>query len=145
MATRKLPSTAFKPGQSGNPRGKPKGARNHTTRAVLELLESGVLDVTKAVLTAAKKGDLTACRLVLERIIPPSKERPVTIALPTTATAQGCCEAQNAILAAVGSGDLLPGEGVALAGIVENHRRAIETKELERRIATIEEKQNERS
>ncbi len=27
---------AFKPGESGNPAGKPKGAKNHTTRAIKE-------------------------------------------------------------------------------------------------------------
>jgi hypothetical protein len=29
----------FKPGQSGNPKGKPKGALNQTTRAAQELLD----------------------------------------------------------------------------------------------------------
>ena len=136
----KISKTAFKPGVSGNPAGKPKGARNHTTRAVLALLDDGVLAVTKAVLEAAKQGDLAACRIVLERIIPPCRERPVDISLPGTGSAQGCSDAQNAILQAVGAGDLLPGEGVALAGIVENRRRSVETFELEQRIANLENK-----
>ncbi len=138
MATRKPPTNGFKPGMSGNPKGKPKGARNHTTRAVLALLEDGVLEVTKSVLEAAKQGDLAACRLVLERIIPPSKERPISIDLPSTESVLGCSNAQDAILQAVGTGDLLPGEGVALAGIVENRRRSIESVELEQRISALE-------
>ena len=140
MSTRKPPANGFKPGVSGNPKGKPKGARNHTTRAVLALLEGGVLEVTKSVLDAAKGGDLAACRLVLERIIPPSKERPVSIDLPSTGSVQGCSDAQDAILQAVGVGDLLPGEGATLAAIIENRRRSIETVELESRITVLEQK-----
>ena len=131
----------WKKGQSGNPAGKPKGARNHTTRAVLALLEDGVLEVTKTVLEAAKGGDLAACRLVLERIIPPSKERPVSIDLPDTGTAHGCADASNVILQGVAAGDLLPGEGATLAGIVESRRRCIETQELENRVTKLEMKE----
>lgn len=137
----KKTSTRFKKGVSGNPRGKPKGARNHATRAVLALMEEGVLDVTRAVLAAARGGDLAACRLVIERIIPPSKERPVSIDLPDTTTVQGCVEAANAVLQAVGDGDLLPGEAAILSGVIENRRRSIETLELEARITALEGKE----
>jgi hypothetical protein len=43
-------------------------------------------------------------------------------------------------LSAVATGELTPGEGTALAGIVEQHRKAIETQELEQRIAALEAK-----
>lgn len=140
MATKKAPATAFKPGQSGNPAGKPKGARNHATRAILKLIEGGAEEITIAVLDAAKGGDMGAARFILERIAPPLRERPVSIDLPDIGTAAGIAEAQAAILQAVGSGELLPGEGATLAGIVENRRRAIETIELELRITALEEK-----
>jgi hypothetical protein len=40
----------------------------------------------------------------------------------------------------VGAGDLLPGEGTALAGMVEARRKAVETLELEQRISALESK-----
>lgn len=135
---RKLPPSAWKPGQSGNPRGKPAGARNKATMAVLKLMETGAKEITEAVVAAAKAGDLTAARMVLDRLAPPSKERPVSLDLPATDTAAGIAQAQGAILAAVAAGDLLPGEGTALAGLVEGHRRALETNELDRRITALE-------
>lgn len=138
MTTKKAPATAFKPGQSGNPAGKPKGARNHATRSILKLIDGGAEEITRAVIDAAKGGDMAAARFILERIVPSAKERPVSLKLPDTSTADGCSEAQSAILQAVGMGELLPGEGATLAGIVENRRRSIETLELEERITALE-------
>ena len=63
-----------------------------------------------------------------------------TCALPISETtnAAGIADAQDAILRAVAGGDLLPGEGATLAGIVEARRKALETQELESRIAALE-------
>lgn len=140
MTDKRKHPAAFRPGQSGNPAGKPKGARNHATRAVLELMEGGAEEITRAILTAAKDGDMAAARFVLERIAPPLRERPISIDLPAIDTADGIAAAQSAILQAVGIGDLLPGEAATLAGIVENRRKAIETQELSARLEELERK-----
>ena len=127
-------------GQSGNPTGKPAGARNKATRMVQSIMEGGAREITEAVVGLAKEGDLSAARLVLERLVPPAKERPICLSLPDTSTADGIAQAQNVILQAVAAGDLLPGEGSTLAGIVEARRKAVETLELEQRITALEEK-----
>ena len=134
---RKAPQT-WQPGQSGNPKGKPLGARNRATMAVLKLMESGAKEITEAVVKAAKDGDMTAARFILDRLAPPARERPLSLKLPSTTDAAGVAEAQAAILQAVAVGDLMPGEATALAGIVEARRKAIETAELEARIAALE-------
>jgi hypothetical protein len=106
---------------------------------VLRLMQQGAKEITQAVVDAARAGDLSAARLVLERLAPPMRERPISIVLPSTDTAQGINEAQQAIIEAVGSGELLPGEGSALAGLVEARRKALETIELEERVTALEE------
>jgi hypothetical protein len=53
----------FKPGQSGNPKGRPKGALNKTTRAARVLLENEAADLTRKLVELGKGGDLTALRL----------------------------------------------------------------------------------
>jgi hypothetical protein len=58
----------FKPGKSGNPSGKPKGARNKTTLAMEKLLDDDAATITSKAIELAKNGDLTALRLCLERI-----------------------------------------------------------------------------
>ena len=105
---------------------------------VLALMEGGAEEITQAVVAAAKKGDLAAARLVIERLAPPLRERPLSLPLPDTRTASGVSEAQQAILDAVGGGEILPGEGTALAGILEARRKALETVELEQRISALE-------
>ncbi len=47
-------------------------------------------------------------------------------------------QAMGAILASVAAGELSPSEGTAVAGLVELNRRALETSELEQRIAALE-------
>lgn len=132
--------TTWKPGQSGNVAGKPPGTRNKATRMVLALMENGAEAITKKVIELAEAGDLAAARLVIERLAPPVRERPIALDLPDTATADGVSKAQQSVLEAVGCGELLPGEGQILAGIIETRRKAIETDEIERRIAALESK-----
>lgn len=142
MTDKRIPSAAWKPGESGNPRGKPKGAINKTTRLALELFEGGIKDIAAEVIAQAKAGDLTAARLVLDKLVPNARERAVELpGLPSTESPAGVAEAQAAILQAVAAGDLTPGEAATLSGIVENRRKAIETLELEKRIAQLEKRQ----
>jgi hypothetical protein len=132
-------SSLWKPGQSGNPAGKPPGTRNKATQVVLALMETGAEEITKAIIDAARNGDMAAARLVLDRLAPPARERPISLDLPDTSTIAGVNQAQQTILEAVGAGELLPSEGTTLATILESRRKAIETEELERRITALEE------
>ncbi len=130
----------WKNGESGNPIGKPAGARNKATVMVTAIMERGAREITEAVVGLAKEGDLSAARLVLERLVPPAKERPIALTLPETASAEGIAQAQGAILQAVAAGELLPGEAVTLSNIVEARRKALETQQLEQRITALESK-----
>jgi hypothetical protein len=44
----------------------------------------------------------------------------------------------SAILAAVANGELTPGEGQALASLIEAQRRTLETEDIEQRLRAIE-------
>jgi len=139
MNKRKAPLTAFKPGQSGNPKGRPKGALNRTTRAILSLMEGEAEDITRTAIEAAKGGDMAAVRLVLDRLVPIAKERHVALSgFPDTSTAAGISAASAAVVEAVTAGALTPGEGVTLSNLLEGRRKALETQELEARIAALE-------
>lgn len=136
--TRKT-ANAWKPGQSGNPKGRPKGSKNAATLLAIAAMEGELDAIVRAVIDAAKAGDMTAARLVVDKLVPAAKDRPVRISLPEIQDAAGCAKAQAHIVAEVADGELLPSEGTALAGLVEVQRRSIETQLLEERLTKIEE------
>lgn len=128
----------WKKGQSGNPRGRPKGSRNQATLLAIAAMEGELAEVVRVVIDAAKNGDMGAARLVVDKLIPATRERPLSIDLPAVATAEECAAAQAKVLSAVAAGDLLPSEGEVLAGLIEQQRRSLETSELSERLAVIE-------
>jgi len=138
MPKRAAPPTAFKKGTSGNPRGKPPGTKSKATMLLMSLMEAGAKDIAAAVIDAAKRGDIAAARIVLDRLIPPARERPVVLDLPPVTDTNGVAAAQAAILNAAASGAVLPSEAATLAGVVDARRRAIETVELEARLTALE-------
>jgi hypothetical protein len=66
--TGKEQDTRFKPGQSGNPNGRPKGSLNATTLAAQALLDGEAETLTRKAVELAKGGDLAALRLCLDRL-----------------------------------------------------------------------------
>src|SRR5215204_3489621 len=105
----------FEPGKSGNPEGRPKGARNKITLAVEQLLDSEAEALTRKAIELAKNGDLAAIRICLDRICPTRKDRHVSFALPAIETPADAVRASAAIVAAVADGELTPSEAGELA------------------------------
>jgi len=128
----------FKPGTSGNPKGKPRGARHKATLAALTLLQGEAEALTRVAINAAIAGDLTALKLCLERIIPPTKDHPVDVKLPKMTTVSDMPKFTAALLDAVSSGKLGPSEAEKLCKIVTAHREAIQISDFEQRIADLE-------
>jgi hypothetical protein len=108
----------FKKGQSGNPKGKPKGALNKTAMPAQQLLEADAQEITRKVIELAKQGNPMALKLCLERILPPRTERPIALKLPEVNVASDVPRALNAILASVSRGAITPSEAGILAGVV---------------------------
>ncbi len=128
----------FQKGQSGNPAGRPVGARHKTTLAIQSLLDGEGEALTRRAIELALAGDMVALRLCLERLAPPRKDAPVALDLPPVATAADIVAAQSAILAAVASGEITPSEGAALAALTDGLRKTIETNDLEQRLTALE-------
>src|SRR3954453_10141599 len=94
-------NTRFKPGRSGNPRGRPQGSRHRTTLAIDALLDGDAEKLTRKAVEMARAGDTVALRLCLDRLAPVRKDRPVTFALPTIETTADLPKASAALLEAV--------------------------------------------
>ena len=99
---------------------------------------AGAQEALRAVVEAAGKGDITAAALLLSRVWPARKVRPVYLDLPATETAADLVRALGAVAGAVANGTLTPEEGQQLASVLEAQGRSIEVMELEARIAALE-------
>ena len=134
MTTRKAPPHAWKPGQSGNAKGRRPG-----TGEVAKLrtaIAEHVPTIIEKLTAAALLGDVSAARLLLERVIPPLKaaEQAAPLALPDgTLTDHG-----RAVLGAVAPGTLAPGQGAAPLAGIGTLARVVELDELARRVAALE-------
>jgi hypothetical protein len=128
----------FTPGVSGNPAGKKPGTRNRTSRVAQKMMADDCEAVVRAVINAAKDGDMTAARLVLDRIAPPCRGRPVRLDLPLIVSATDLVKALAAVVDAMSRGVISAEEALAAAAVLDHHRKAVETFDLERRIAAIE-------
>ena len=136
MATKKPPAAAWKPGQSGNPRGRPPGAGE--VAKLRAAIAGKVPAILESLTAAALAGDVQAARLLLERTLPALKpaEQAQALHLPDgTLTTQG-----RAVLAAVAAGELAPGQGAALLASIGTLARVVEVDELARRLDVLEAK-----
>jgi hypothetical protein len=120
--------TRGKPFQKGNP-GRPKGSRHKSTLLAEKLMEGNVEGITNVVVAKALDGNLEAAALVLSRIVPVRKGRPVQFPMPDL-DAAGVSGAFASVIQGVASGRLTTEEGIAIGGLLDMQRKAIETGEL---------------
>jgi hypothetical protein len=138
---RKQAATRFKPGKSGNPSGRPQGARNKASMLAQRLMEDQTETVVQTVIDAALTGDMQACKLIVERLLPPVKERALdaeAIRLPASVSAENAGEVFAEIFRAVAGGRVLPGEGKTMVELLNLYLSAHEYSELSERIDELE-------
>ncbi|NEV64130.1 DUF5681 domain-containing protein [Thiorhodococcus minor] len=124
---------AFKKGQSGNPKGRPKGivCQAKLRAAILK----DIPDIIETLVKAAKDGDTQAAKLLMDRSIPAIKptSEPTTFKMGETLAESG-----QAILEAVATGKMSTDQGTALMQALAGLARVTEVTELEQRIAALE-------
>ena len=120
----------FQIGQSGNPAGRPRGARNRRTLALENIMEGESEEITK-------KGHIAAIRLVIDRLAPIQKDRTVDFELPPLNRPSDAVTASAAIAAAVAAGDLTPLEAAQLSKVVHAYVQALEARVFEQMLTRL--------
>ena len=126
---------AFQKGQSGNPAGKPKGAKDKRT-ALRELLQPHAAQLVQKAVKLALDGDTTALRICIDRIIPAAKAKDSPISLEGLTGSP--TEQAQAVVNALTTGALTPDEANSVMTVLTAQMRVIEVDELEKRIAALE-------
>ena len=98
----------------------------------------GAEAILRTAVEQAKGGDQRAAELILSRVWPARKGRPVMMELPQIEAPGDLVRALAAVAEAVASGSITPDEGQAVAAILESQRRAVETADLAARIEALE-------
>jgi hypothetical protein len=114
----------FQPGQSGNPAGRPRGARNKSSLLLEMIIERDGDDLAHQFVEQAKMGNARALGCLMGMILPKRKGAPIEIDLPVLAKAADAPVAIAAIISAVCRGELTPEEGTSLTRMVEAFLRA---------------------
>jgi Family of unknown function (DUF5681) len=130
----------FLRGRSGNPQGRPRGARNAATVLAEQLLEGETEALIRKLIEKAKRGDTAALRLCIDRIVPPRRERPVNLNLPRLASVHDASSAIAAITSAVVNGEIGTTEAADLVKIIEGFVRAVEATDLQTRLLSLEQR-----
>lgn len=95
--------------------------------------------------SALQDGDVGAARLLMDRVLGRPRNEPLpatSIDLPDgLETTSDVKRAANALLQGVTDGSISPEDARTAATVVEAARKAIETEDLERRLAAVEERQ----
>lgn len=122
----------WKPGQSGNPSGRPTALSTRIRRQ----LENDADAVADVVIEAAKGGDLVAARLVLERCCPALKPQAATVAVDLK-PGENLADTARAVLGACTSGQLDVESGCRLLSALGDVARVIEVEQLAGELAEL--------
>ena len=134
---RRGPGRPFIKGVSGNPAGRPVGARNAATEMAQALLDDEADAQVRRCVELALDGNPAAMKLCLERLVP-RRGRSVKLEMPVIESAADIAPAMGAITRAVAEGGLSPYDGAELSRIVESWVRALEVADFERRLKELE-------
>ena len=113
----------FQKGQSGNPAGKPKGARHKTTLLAERLMQDDVGEIVRAVVTAARNGDMTAAKIILDRIAPVRRSN--SFDMPRIESRDDVGLARVAVLDAVSDGVLTAGDAMDVFELIRRVARTL--------------------
>ena len=130
----------WKPGQSGNPAGRPLGSRNKASIAVESLFLNEQERLSRKCIKLALKGNMQALKLCIERICPVRKDTPIRVQLPRVQSVEDATKLTTSLIDKVTSGELTPSQGELLSRMIEKHIKVLQLNDLEARLQQLEER-----
>lgn len=138
-ANKQTKPNQFQPGQSGNPAGRPKGSRGKATQLAEWLIDNDAEAIITKVINEAKNGDMSAAKILIDRILPPRRDRHVSVALPEIKNASDAASAMAAVINEVAAGNITAGEAEGLTKLIGEYSKILEVSQFEERLKRLEE------
>ncbi len=138
--TEKKQSHLFQPGQSGNPKGRPKGSLNKATLLCQSIFADKAGELAEKAVSLALEGDTAMLKMLLDKTVPTRKDGPVKVDIPEIKSAADILIATEKITQAVTNGTITPYEGNALSKIFETHLKSLEMADIDTRLRILEER-----
>jgi hypothetical protein len=131
-----------RPFEAGNKfsRGRPPGSRNQKTLLIEELLDENSESLLHKALNLAQQGNIPMLRLLLDRVLPRTKDAAVSIGLLPMRTPEELLQAQESVMQELALGQLTLNQVEQIFSLIEARRRLLETQELEQRLRALEER-----
>src|SRR5690625_7695328 len=98
--------TRFQPGQSGNTAGRPRGSG--LAGKLRKAIQKDAEEVIQMLIEQAKGGDITAAKILLDRIVPTLRPEAQAVEVKQLGTG-GRVERAEAVMAAAANGEIAPG------------------------------------
>ncbi len=129
----------FKPGQSGNPAGRPKGSRHKASIIAEQLIDGQCEELVQRCISLALSGDTAMLKLCLDRLLPTKKSSPIKLKVPPIKNLTDLPKVTEVLGKAVFAGEIDPDSAERISRIVERHIKAIEIADIEERLSKLEE------
>ena len=130
----------FKPGQSGNAKGRPPGHGRRSWLRLMHWAKAKQKTSSRRRSRRRKAANSIAAKTILDRVWPPRKGARLQFDLPEVAKAEELPNAIAAINRQAADGDISPDEASLIVGLLEMQRKAIETADLAERVASLEQR-----
>jgi len=132
---RKPPPQRWKPGESGNPKGRPPGIPTWAAKVRAGIDVQGIINALGA---KALQGNTRAAELLLDRALPALRPVAQAVELPGVAEAPNLTARADRIVELVAAGTISADIGTSLLSALGQFARIAELDELTRRIEQLE-------
>ena len=133
-----MPTPKFKPGQSGNPAGRPKDKTPATL--LRKSIAEAMPEIILTLIEHAKVGDVAAAKVLLDRVCPTLKAQAMPISLPVNGS---LAEQGGEIIKATMSGQIPPDIGSQLITALTHQAKIVEIDDVIKRLEVLERHKNE--
>lgn len=127
----------YAPGQSGNLAGRPPGIGR--TVELKRQLFSRADEVVNAVIDKAIEGDISAAKLILDRLVPPLRATDPPVSIPRPGDSDDIADQSQLVLDSLLSGGVGPDIALRIMQGLALHQTMTDIRDLEARISRLEE------